>query len=119
MPDSQSLQILGAFRALIGRPRERVFPITKARTTRTAGLYMEHSFFEQAEALRMQYDWRLAAAGRKLAENPLKYASIDNAYRYWVATADQVFGQEALLNFLDRLRGWAKEKLGLKENYII
>src|SRR5574337_546629 len=81
------------------------------RRSVTEGFFIEGDFFEQAEALRMQYEWCVAAASRMQTTAGLKYVGDHHSYRCFVATANQVIGQETLQNFLDKLRVWAKAKL--------
>lgn len=70
-------------------------------------VFLESEFFDRAEHMREQ----LTAALGPAEDGILKQVSSPGAYSFLLAAAAQVFTQDLVFAFLNRLRRWATEKL--------
>lgn len=74
---------------------------------------VQSDFYDQAATLRNQFERIvLSATSTDPTANPLTYAYSENAYHFIAATAERIFSADQLFSLLDRLRVWARERLG-------
>ncbi|MGH9475304.1 MAG: hypothetical protein ACRD1C_03105 [Terriglobales bacterium] len=70
---------------------------------------LEADFFDQPATLRLQFDWYASVAAGALARPG--GAALPDGGAPFVASADQIFSEHALWNFLHDLRAWARSRL--------
>ena len=71
------------------------------------------NFYRDAESLRAQFEWKMARAeahGNAL----LTETSEPEICRFWAASADRIFPQPAISEFLAFLRSWAHKSIGTR-----
>jgi Family of unknown function (DUF6065) len=112
MRDSAKSELDGNAPPKLNRPQPENLPLA-TQDILGAPFHIESDFFGQAEALRAQFEKQASSGGAlETGENPFRYMYMENAYQCITASADHVFTQDVLLTFVDRLRAWAREKLG-------
>jgi hypothetical protein len=99
-------------RDCLGSARDEQF-ITSVQPAQNLPYCIGLDFYEEAETLRADLEKRLSSSiGLDAKTNPLTYCYANDSYRCLTARAHQIFNQEVMLKFLDRMRGWGKEALG-------
>lgn len=75
--------------------------------------YLESDFYKMANTLRAEFENQiLATAEGSDGLTCLVYAFHADAYQFLTASADRIFGQEVLEDFMKRLREWATGAVG-------
>ena len=75
--------------------------------------YLQADFLGNADTLRSQFEKQMSdSAEFNDGLTPLLYAFHRNSYQFLTATAERIFSQEALNEFTNALRAWAKEAIG-------
>lgn len=74
------------------------------------GYFCEREFFQHGDILRKQLERSLEPQGER-SLGPLKQLCCGASSSFLLATADQVFTHDIVLEFLNSLRRWAKEEL--------
>ena len=76
--------------------------------------YLERQFFQQALALRLEFEQQIIAA-RDLngGLTQLAFAFCDNSYQFLTASGERLFSTELLDLVIGTLREWASKSLGL------
>jgi hypothetical protein len=81
--------------------------------SRLQSYYVEKDFYDQAATLRHQLERAVSSAiSTDPTVNPLIYAYSENAYQFLAASAERVFSADLLFTLLERLRAWARQRLG-------
>src|SRR5215467_10924444 len=78
-----------------------------------AGFYLESDFCKPAHTLRAQFEKHVPSSpGDSDGMTSLTYAFCQDAYQFLTASADHVFSQDTLRDFMDHLGHWARQALG-------
>lgn len=76
--------------------------------------YLQGDFYDQATVLRDQFERALSSASSTDPNaNPFTYAYSENSYQFLAACAEKLFGPDVVFRFLDKLRAWARQTLGV------
>lgn len=76
-------------------------------------LLVEDDFYEKAEVIRSQFEKQVTSTIPWEADNPLVYTFAERAYQFLSANVDNIFTRDSLLDFMDRLRAWSRQTLGV------
>jgi Family of unknown function (DUF6065) len=74
---------------------------------------IEDSFYEQADLLRAQIEKALSGSVADPANHLLNFHYMAGVSQYIIASADDLFTKGLLVNFLDRIRAWARQFLAV------
>lgn len=78
-------------------------------------LRVESAFYEQAVALRSEFEAKIGLALHAQPAAPLlSYTYWPDAFQCLTASADEIFTRDLRLGFLDRLRSWALENIAMQ-----
>lgn len=85
--------------------------IFSEKTAAIGNVFLEAEFFDRADTLWEQLEKTLGQAASN-GSGFLRQVSSAGAYAFLLATADQIFAQDSVLAFLNRMRRWGEERLG-------
>lgn len=71
------------------------------------------NFYRDADSLRAQFEWKMSRAGTH-GNTLLTETSEPKICRFWAASADRIFPQPAISEFLTFLRRWAAKAIGAR-----
>ncbi|MGH9469845.1 MAG: hypothetical protein ACRD1N_05815 [Terriglobia bacterium] len=74
--------------------------------------FLEPAFFDRAEILWKQLEGTLGP-NAEAGSNLLRRVASESRYAFLLATAEQVFTQDLALGFLNHIRRWARDNLGV------
>lgn len=71
------------------------------------------NFYRDASSLRAQFEWKISRAGAH-GNTLMTETSEPKTCRFWAASADRIFPQPAISEFLMFLRKWANKAIGAR-----
>ncbi|HLJ91190.1 MAG TPA: hypothetical protein VKZ53_30605 [Candidatus Angelobacter sp.] len=82
-------------------------------STFAVSLYAEKNFFRSAEALREQFEKQVLSSGGNRGLSAFVYAFRENSYQFLTSSADRIFTAGILEEFIESLKAWAANTLGV------